>query len=95
MGETRTMRSIEREARLRYSLALTQTLEAMGMDKNAATISKDAKDYETWQRFQESKALLLAGGLDGETAEKLASLSSQSGGATRLQNPRSHDQSAN
>ncbi|CAB4164963.1 hypothetical protein UFOVP817_18 [uncultured Caudovirales phage] len=75
--EKRTKSSLDDEQAMREALALDQILEAEGMNSAAAMRSKDSKDYEAWQRFQESKALILSKGeFTEEEAEKLAGASS-------------------
>jgi hypothetical protein len=75
--EKRTKGSLDDEQAMREALALDQILEAEGMNSAAAMRSKDSKDYEAWQRFQESKALILSKGeFTEEEAEKLAGASS-------------------
>lgn len=75
--EKRTKGGLDDEQAMREALALDQILEAEGMNSAAAMRSKDSKDYEAWQRFQESKALILSKGeFTEEEAEKLAGASS-------------------
>lgn len=68
----RTRSNIEVEARFRQAQALERILKGKGLDTKDATRSKDSKDYERLQRYQESRHLLMEGGMTEEQAEPLA-----------------------
>ena len=73
--EKRTAANLDREGAMRQAMAVQRILTGMGIDPGYATLSKDAKDYEAWQRYQESKAILIEGGMTEAEAERLAAAS--------------------
>jgi hypothetical protein len=73
----RSRGNIESEARFRQASALERILKGMGLDTKDATRSKDSKDYERLQRYQESMHLLVGSGLTELEAEPLAQASAQ------------------
>ncbi|CAB4155644.1 hypothetical protein UFOVP673_14 [uncultured Caudovirales phage] len=75
--EKRTKASLDTEQSFRETLELDAILAEKGMTTEEAQRSKDSKDYEAWQRFQESKALILSKGeFTEEEANKMAEFSS-------------------
>jgi hypothetical protein len=69
--------NIEAERRSRFTIKLNELLAGKGLNLEAAEKSKDAKDYEAWQRYQESKDILIKSGLTEEEAGPLASASAE------------------
>lgn len=73
----RSVANIDAERKSRYTLKLAELLGTSGMTLDDVERSKDQKDYETWQRFQESKDLLMKSGMTEEEAVPLADASSR------------------
>jgi len=73
----RSASNIEAERKSRYTLALNDLLGAKGMTLDDVERSKDQKDFDMWQRFQESKDLLMKSGMTEAEAVPLAAASSK------------------
>jgi hypothetical protein len=72
IDEPRTKKSLDKEQAFREGAVIERELAARGMNGQDIARSKDSKDYEMWQRFQESKALLMGKGMSEWEATALA-----------------------
>lgn len=72
ISEPRTRKSLDKEQAFREAAAVERELAARGLNGQDIARSKDSKDYEMWQRFQESKHLLMGKGMNEWEAAALA-----------------------
>ena len=74
--EQKSKKELDKEQAFREAMVLDRELAARGMTAQDAARSKDSKDYEMWQRFEESKDLLMKGGMSEWEATALADFGS-------------------
>ena len=74
--EQKSKKELDKEQAFREAMVLDRELAARGMTAQDAVRSKDSKDYEVWQRFEESKDLLMKGGMSEWEATALADFGS-------------------
>lgn len=70
--EKRSKSSLDKEQAMRQAQALDRILAEKGYTSADAARSKDSKDYEAWQRFHESRDILLKNGMSDDEANLLA-----------------------